>query len=64
MNTTTTTPLICSECGTGNYRTTAHPVIFTCTACGHTVNSETDVYPYIDADEMLTVADDLLAVEN
>ena len=60
----TITPLVCSECGEGNYRATAHGALFTCTECGHTVNSETDVYPYIDADEMLTVSGDLLAVES
>ena len=58
----TTTPVICSECGRGHYVQNASFVVFTCVKCGHSVNSEVDVYPYIDDDEMLTVVDGVLSV--
>ena len=58
----TTTPVICSECGRGHYVQNASFVVFTCVKCGHSIESELDVLPYLDDAETLTVEMGVLVV--
>jgi len=59
----TVTPLVCSECGEGNYRFNAAWNTHDCTnpTCDHSVTRE-DIYPNLDEGESLTFDGPLLSV--
>lgn len=59
----TVTPLICSECGEGNYRFNAALFTHDCTnpECDHSV-TRADIYPHLEDGERLTFSGWLLAV--
>lgn len=67
MTNTTITPLICGECGEGNYvasTTGAHfPVGHAgCAACGKVVSIEHDLFPFLDAEETIIERDGIVCV--
>jgi hypothetical protein len=48
------TPLSCSDCPTGEYRTSDVGGLGVCKACGHVVDLDADVRPHLDINERLT----------
>lgn len=61
MQTTTPDLVICSECRTGNYRIMLAHAYCTNSACGHIVNINADVKPYLDGRTLTATATNLLA---
>jgi hypothetical protein len=61
--TDTVTPLVCGECGEGNYYFNAAQFTHDCTNpdCDHSVTRD-DIYPNLEEGERLTIDGWLLAV--